>query len=316
MIVVETLLEEGDVGGDVLVVGATGGEGLAGVVEHDVEGLGIGTELGTLQIAPLGADGAQRLGVAVGIGDLEGLGERRFVVDIEGDKHKVAVEHIGHYGVCPYGGFHLAAVDAAEAGEVDKHGFALGTGSSHTFFIVGVFGLDNLVVDVKVLGAHRGCEGRDGLAGSAPETGHHIEGEGERHEAAHDADDGHRLPLSSIFVALELEPAAEVGAEEGEDDNPEGEEYLAVEQVPAVGEVGYGEELQGEGQFDEAEHHLQGVHPRAGLRGLFQPGGEEGEEGERQSQGEGEAEHADGRSEPAAAGGGLYKQQADDGSRA
>ena len=72
-------------------------------------------------------------------------------------------------------------------------------------------------------------------------------------------------------IALEFEPAAEVGTEEGEDDDPEGEENLAVEDMPAVGQIGYGEEFQGKGQFDEAEHNLQGVHPRARLRCRLQP---------------------------------------------
>ena len=72
-------------------------------------------------------------------------------------------------------------------------------------------------------------------------------------------------------IALELEPATEVGAEEGEDDDPEGEEDLAVEDMPAVGQIGYGEEFQGKGQFDEAEHDFEGVHPGARLRCRLEP---------------------------------------------
>ena len=48
-IVLQTLVEEVEIGGNVLVEGAAAGEGFAGDgVEGDVEGLGIGTELMTL----------------------------------------------------------------------------------------------------------------------------------------------------------------------------------------------------------------------------------------------------------------------------
>ena len=290
---------------------------MAVVVEDDIERLGIGTELGTLEPAPLCPDGAQRLGVAVGIGHLIGLAERRLVVDIERDEHEVVGEHIGHGRIGPYGCLHLTAVHATEAGEVDEYRLAQRLGSGHARFVVGVFGLYHLIIKVEVLRVHRRGEGADGLAWSPPESGHHIEGEGQRHQSAHDADHRHRLmELAAHLVALEFEPATEVGTQESEDDNPQREEHLTVEQMPAIGEIGHGEELQGEGQFDETQHNLQRVHPRPRLRRLFQPGREEGEEREGQGQRQGESEHAEGRCQPVAAGGGLYEQQADDGGRA
>ena len=63
---------------------------------------------------------------------------------------------------------------------------------------------------------------------------------------------GHGLRRATGLVFLELQPATEVGAKQSEDDYPQREEHLTVEQVPAVGQIGYGEELQRKGQFDEA----------------------------------------------------------------
>lgn len=83
--------------------------------------------------------------------------------------------------------------------------------------------------------------------------------------------------------------------------------------MPAVGQIGHGEEFQCESQFDESEDDLQCVHPGARLRCGLQPRGEHGEEGEGQGQGQGKAEHADSRSQPVAGSGGLYEQHADDG---
>ena len=76
-------------------------------------------------------------------------------------------------------------------------------------------------------------------------------------------------------------------------------------------EVGNGEEFQREGQLDESEYHLHRVHPRARLRGFLHPAWEHREEGERQSQRQGEAEHADGRCHPVVARGCLDEKQTD-----
>lgn len=64
-----------------------------------------------------------------------------------------------------------------------------------------------------------------------------------------------------LVVVRELDDAPQVEAEAAEEGYPQGEEGFAVEEVPAVGEVGHAEELQGEGQLDEAEGYLDGVHP-------------------------------------------------------
>ena len=75
LVVCEGALQEGDIGVDILVVGTAACQGTArGGVDDDVERLGVGAELMALQIAPLGAYGAQRAAVALAILDLEGLG--------------------------------------------------------------------------------------------------------------------------------------------------------------------------------------------------------------------------------------------------
>ena len=83
--------------------------------------------------------------------------------------------------------------------------------------------------------------------------------------------------------------------------------------MPTVGQVGHRQELQRESQFDEAQRNLQHVHPRSRLRCLLKPRGKQGEECEGQCQGHGKAQHAQGGSQPVAAGSGLYEQQSDDG---
>ena len=129
---------------NVLFVNGTRAQGSALVVEGDVEGLGVGAELIALQVAPLVAHGAQRATGAVGLGDLDVLGQRGLVVDKERDEHVVLGEPVGHGGVGPHGGLHLAAVHAAEAREVDHHGLALGAGGGHAFLVVGVGGAHRL----------------------------------------------------------------------------------------------------------------------------------------------------------------------------
>ena len=58
-VALQTAIEEVQVGGDILVVGTTATEGAGSDgIEDDVVGLGVGTELMALQIAPLGTHGA------------------------------------------------------------------------------------------------------------------------------------------------------------------------------------------------------------------------------------------------------------------
>ena len=79
----------------------------------------------------------------------------------------------------------------------------------------------------------------------------------------------------------EVEQSEQIETEQREECNPEGEECLAVEDVPAVSEVGYREELQGECQLYETECHLQHVHPTARLRCRLEQCREHGEQRER-----------------------------------
>ena len=66
-----------------------------------------------------------------------------------------------------------------------------------------------------------------------------------------------------LVVVWEFQPAQQVAAQQTEDDNPEREEYLTIEDMPTVGQISHREELQCKGQFDEAECHLDDVHPTA-----------------------------------------------------
>ena len=110
----------------------------------------------------------------------------------------------------------------------------------------------------------------------------------------------------------EFHETEQIQPEDKEEGYPEREERFAVEDMPAISQVGNRQEFEGECQFHEAEAHLHGVEPAATLGCAFQQGGEEREEGERQGQCEGEAEHADGgRKCGAAAGAHLNEQETD-----
>ena len=89
----------------------------------------------------------------------------------------------------------------------------------------------------------------------------------------------------------------QIQAHEEEDDDPQREEHLAVEDAPAVGKVGNRKELERESQLAEAEHHFHSVEPSARLRHRLEHRWEEGKEGERKRQCQGKAEHTDGRVE-------------------
>ena len=152
---------------------------MALIIKEYIEGLCVGTKFLTLQIAPLGAHGAQGVGLALGVGHLDGFCQRCLVVDVKGYQDELLFQQVGHLRVGPYGRLHLATVDTAEASEVDEHGFTFCLGSCHALFIVRKAGLDGFAVQVEVLRADGGCEGTDGLAGSAPESWYHIDGKGQ-----------------------------------------------------------------------------------------------------------------------------------------
>ena len=158
------MVEEVEIGRDVFAEAAAAGERFAGGgVEGDIEGLGIGTEFMTLQVAPFGTDGAEGFLLALGIGDDHRFLQGCFVVDVERNQYVVFFEDVGHAGIVPDRSLHFTAVDTAEAGEVDEDGFALGASGCHASIIVIVLRLDDGGIEIEVLGAHRGCEGTDGL---------------------------------------------------------------------------------------------------------------------------------------------------------
>ena len=306
------MLEEVEEGRDIFIVAAGSGQEIAVGIDEDVEGLGIGAEAAALQIAPLVAHGAEGNGLAILI-DADRRRQGGLVIDDEGDEDVTVVDDVGHTGVGEDALLHLAAVDTAVAAEVDHDGPALLTGHLDSLVVVVGLGVDGLVVEVEVLRRQGWCKGADGLAGGSPKTRHHVEGEGK-------ADDGQRetgdADMTDLVVVLEAYPAQQIAAEQKGKHNPEGKEGGTAEDAPSVGEVGDGEELQREGYLDKGKHDLDGVHPTAALGCRLEPGGEDGEEGERKGQGKGKAEHADGGAEDVAGGADLDQQEADDGAGA
>ena len=236
-------------------------ERIAIVVHRHVERLCVGTELACLQVAPFVAHGAQCPLLAIE-GHFHGFGQRSLVVHVERDEHIVLVQDVGHAGIRPYGSLHLAAVHAAKSGKVEQHGLALCLSGCHTQFIVLVVCLHRLGVQVEVLRVHRRRKGADGLAGSTPESGNHVDGKGDGAQTQHDAGHGHGLvdvATDSVFLKLKL--ADKIEAQRTEDDDPERDKHLSIQYMPAVSQVGHGEKLQRECQFDKAQYHLDGGHP-------------------------------------------------------
>ena len=156
---------------------------------------------------------------------------------------------------------------------------------------------------------HGWCEGADSFERCTPKTWYHIDGES---QGNHSKEELWHVGAVLRVVVRELEPTEEVDSKQTEDDNPQTEEHLAVEDVPAVGKVGNGEELQGESQLDETEHNLNNVHPSTRLWSRLQEAWEHGEQCERYGKGDGEAKHADGWCKYAALCGNGYEKEADD----
>ena len=177
-------------------------------------------------------------------------------------------------------------------------------------------GDDGVFAKLEVLGGHRWCESRNGFAGSTPETGNHIHREREADQREHQLGDRHALRWVGIVVVWQTNPAKQIHTAKGEDDNPEAEEGLAVEDAPTIGKVGHREELECQSQFAETEDNLHHVEPTARRGHRLEHGGEHGKQRERQTQGECKAEHTDGRIEHRAGGCSLDEQRADDGTGA
>ena len=169
-ILLQTLLKEITIGGDVLVVGIGTGEGMAAVVEQDVEGLGIGAELASLEVAPAVADGAERH-VDTVLLDGQFLRQGSLLVNVERNEHILLPHQFCHLGVCPDGGLHLAAVHAAVAGEVKHHGHSMSLGVCHSLVVVVKVSLYGSISKTEVLCAHRGAKALTALQGAPQSPG-------------------------------------------------------------------------------------------------------------------------------------------------
>ena len=180
---------------------------------------------------------------------LSWAGERFLVIDHQGDEHIILIDGALDFRIGEHGGFHLAAVHAAEAGEVDKDWFIEFGSEFHAFLITVDLSVDVTFIEVEVLGIDRRSESGDVLERSSPEARNHVYCESE-------GDQGQREACQTDFlhfvVVRKSEFAEEVEAEECEDHDPERYEHLAVEDTPSVSKVGDGEELEGKSQLEES----------------------------------------------------------------
>ena len=261
-----------------------------------------------MQVAPLVAEGTERAFLAV-FCHLDIFRKWSLVVHVESNQYIVVLNELAHLLVSPYGQFHLTAVYTTITCKVEHHRLAIATGIFHTGIEIVELSMYFVLIEVEVLSVHRRSECADRLQRSTPQARHHIYSEGQRaesHEEARYADG------SIVVIVWELDFAQEVEAHQAENHNPQSEEGFAVEDAPSVSQVGNRQELQGKCQFQETESHLNHVHPATRFRHLLQPRWEHGEEGERQSQCQGKAQHTDGRSYHTAGCRYFYEQETDD----
>ena len=64
---------------------------------------------------------------------------------------------------------------------------------------------------------------------------------------------------------LEADLPKEIQAKKGEHHYPDCKVNLPVKDVPVVGLVRHGKELEAEGYFHEAQHHLHAIEPATAL---------------------------------------------------
>ena len=166
-------------------------------------------------------------------------------------------------------------------------------------------------MEVKVLCVHWWSEGADSLERCSPQTWNHVYGKCQR-----DHTDEELWHVGAVvrIVVWEFEPTKEVDAQQAEDNYPQAEEHLAVEYMPTVSKVSYGEELQSKCKFNKAKYHLYNVHPTSRLWSRLKKAWKHGEEGEWDGKCYGEAEHAYGWCQYAALCRYSNKQKSDNGS--
>ena len=141
-IVLLTHLQESLVSRDILFIYERGGEGLAILIYNHVERLGVCAELGALQIAPFVAVCTESALSAVGLRYLDRFGQGFLFIHHQSDKNEIIVDRCLDIRIRPYGSFHLTAVDASVAREVEQHGFVELLSQTHTLFEVIYLSMD------------------------------------------------------------------------------------------------------------------------------------------------------------------------------
>lgn len=96
-------------------------------------------------------------------------------------------------------------------------------------------------------------------------------------------------------VILEAYLPEEIKPQEGEYDYPYGQIDLPVQETPVVSLVRNAQELESQGDLDEAQHYLDTVQPGSALE-FLQEGREESQYREWKGKGNAEGQHGDHRS--------------------
>ena len=163
-----------------------------------------------------------------------------------------------HTGIIEHRTFHFAAVHASISREIDQDRFPLLGCHAHPLFIVVIFS-ETAAIKVEILGKQRRHESADALKRRTPQTGYEINGESKRHHCKEEPS-GADTAVGRAVV-LEIEGAEQIETHKAENHNPQSQERLTVEDMPAICQVGHRQEFKRQGQFYETEHNLDGVHP-------------------------------------------------------
>ena len=173
----------------------------------------------------------------------------------------------------------------------------------HTKVVVVELCMHLVGVEVKVLCAHRWREGADGFERCAPQSRHHVDG---KRQGSQRKEEARNAYLSIVIVVWELNLTQQVEGKQGEEGYPNGEEGFAIEDAPAISQIGHREELQREGKLYEAKGNLNNIHPSTRLRHALKPCGEESKQGEGQRQSDGKSKHTNGGCKDASTGAKFY----------
>ena len=260
------------------------------MVNHDVEGLCVAVESRGLQIGPFVANGLDaKVLSAVLLHTVFILGQGRTVVHVQRHKDYVLLQFGSHFSVGPNLFFHLPAVDAGPACEVQQHGLAFSLGCGQPFFVIVesrlhvpavASGLTRAAPVVPFAVEGRRGEAADEVHGGAPHPWGQVNGQ--HHEDQPEREPEHPDALQ-FAVVRKGEPPEQVEGDGQTHRNPNGDEQLPLQQAKLKDEVGVAQEFEGKPNFQQTQHDFHAVQPTSALGQAVEPTWEGAEQPKGQS---------------------------------